>query len=328
MAGLPNNDDGLDVNGLFWLPSQPDNQVPGRLTFDPTDSGRLELTGGLGDPGFSTDPSAPSVDRILGRAAGTDYTLTGCFQLHTSSSVLDWTEQTIHVGQTIAGVAYEQPALTFDAVNFGLDNLIQWVDRSGMTEQFDDQRFSLVCERLPPLTTELPGLRLQLGQTSSMTGDGLTARTLTQDLRLHVELDEAQPLDEVIDLASDLQDLLSIATNQPAAFRSLKLSNQADSQELSSGGHVVPGRGSTPRGSRGPARAGHHRVHEEINDLRAWNERSTRDPCRAADRRRASVKRTSSPTGTTSCQFSVCGIRMSDSRLFVRKHFRLLRDCL
>ena len=37
----------LEVAGNWWLPNQPDKKVPGILTFDTLEAGRLKLIGGL-----------------------------------------------------------------------------------------------------------------------------------------------------------------------------------------------------------------------------------------------------------------------------------------
>jgi len=71
-----------------------------------------------------------------------------------------------------------------------------------------------------------------------VTGDGIASRTLVRGASFHIDFKEALPLADVIDLASYLQNLVSIGTDQPAVFERFWLWHPAFYRERSDGQHV------------------------------------------------------------------------------------------
>ena len=67
----------LDVEGLFWLSTEPQNEVAGRLTFDATNGEQLSLIGAFHELSEFGDLPAEPV-RIQGVAGKKPLTLDEC----------------------------------------------------------------------------------------------------------------------------------------------------------------------------------------------------------------------------------------------------------
>jgi hypothetical protein len=214
--------DSLDVRGYFGLPDQPEQtRVPGQLVFSTADGGSLFLIGRL--PGLGRKPS-----RLVGEAEGQWYTLEGCWP---DFSAPVQGKQGLVVQRVIAGTLYakDEPVMA-DQVSLALANLTHWAATTGYAEAMrhgeEEQptgRWTFLFDPIRPLSVFLPRGMLRLEQRRGWTGDGITSRTLTQAAWFHVQLNEVLPLADVIDLASDLQDLVSIGTDRPAAFEHFRL---------------------------------------------------------------------------------------------------------
>jgi hypothetical protein len=220
----------LALQGHFHLPNQPDQQVPGILTFSTTEGGTLTLIGEL-------PPSDTEQSRVIGQTPGNIYTLEDCFETFGDRSK---GKQVLRVQRLVVGAAYakDQP-ITADQASIQLASLTHWIQSAGYgdTIQSDDRaerhsRWTITSDPIEPLTISIPQGTLRLGQGRGMTGDGITSRTLTQTAGFHLRFNNTLPLDDVIDLASDLQDLVSIGTDRPATFERFLLWHPDPQHEL------------------------------------------------------------------------------------------------
>ncbi len=206
----------LDLQGHFYLPDHPGQHVPGFLTFSTAEGGTLTLIGELPEP--DTEQS-----RIIGQTPGNVYTLEDCFQTFGDHSQ---GKQVLRVQRLVVSATYgKDEPITADQLSIQLANLTHWVQSAGYGNaiQSDDRaqrhsRWAITSDPIQPLTVSIPQGNLRLEQGRGLTGDGITSRTLTQDAWFHVEFNDMLPLADVIDLASDLQDLVSIGTDRPATF--------------------------------------------------------------------------------------------------------------
>lgn len=211
-----------ELDGYFWLPDRPQDEVGGRLTIDASGHASLHLLGSL--------PLA-AIGRIVGRCKDGYYTLEQCFArggLHTGSIQT----QDVHVGHVLAGVAYdegEEPV--FDRLSFSVGGLTEWIQPPDIVGDLDVRRNADGTERpysltLPPIAEQslvLSAGELTLTHLRGFTGDGLRSRTLTQSMHLSWKLASEASLAEVVDLAGDLQSLISIGTHCDAAYDYLHL---------------------------------------------------------------------------------------------------------
>jgi hypothetical protein len=214
--------DSIDVKGYFGLPDQPEEaRVPGQLVFSTAHGGSLSLIGRLS--GLGRQPS-----RLVGEAEGQSYTLEDCLQAF-SAPVQG--KQGLLVQRVIVGAVYaKDEPVTADRVSLELANLTHWAGTAGYAEAIHHGegeqpagRWTLSSDPIQPLSVSIPAGTLQLEQRRGWTGDGITSRTLTQAAWFHAQFNEVLPLPDVIDVASDLQDLVSIGTDRPAAFKHFRL---------------------------------------------------------------------------------------------------------
>jgi ApeA N-terminal domain 1 len=222
--------DSIDVRGYFGVPDQPEEtRLPGQLVFSTADGGSLSLIGRLS--GVSRRPS-----RLVGEAEGRSYTLEDCWETRS------W-PQVLHVQHVIVGAAYakDEPVMA-DRVSLEFAHLTQWTGTAGYAEAIrhgeEEQpagRWTLSFDPIQPLSASIPGGTLQLQQRRGWMGDGITSQTLTQAAWFHIELHEVLPLPGVIDVTSDLQDLVSIGTDRPAAFKQFRLWHPDFCREIADG---------------------------------------------------------------------------------------------
>jgi hypothetical protein len=214
--------DSLDVRGYFGLPDQPEEtRLPGQLVFSAADGGSLSLIGRLA--GLGRQPS-----RLVGEAEGRSYTLEDCLQ---ALSAPAQGKQVLLVQRVIVDAAHaKDEPVTADRVSLELAHLTHWAGTAGYADAIRPgqgeqpaERWTLSSDPIQPLSVSIPGATLQLQQRRGEEGDGITSRTLTQAAWFHIEFDEVLPLPDVVDLASDLQDLVSIGTDRPAAFEHFRL---------------------------------------------------------------------------------------------------------
>ncbi len=67
------------------------------------------------------------------------------------------------------------------------------------------------------------GRPLPWGQTYGIAGDSIRERSFTQDFYFSVQVPEVRPLPELLELAIDLQNLVSVGTGRNAAFSAIDL---------------------------------------------------------------------------------------------------------
>jgi hypothetical protein len=237
--------DRFEAQGEWWLPDRPERRVSGTLSFDPDSGSTLSLIGSLrewherGTPlpdgrgvTFGADDfnRSGTYPRILGEAGNTAYTLEDAFQSQLSN---------------VLGEALEATG-----VSFRLRHLAYWVCESGLSERVrfpnEDGTWAegpwatLNASHVPDRQGLTPhGLRLILGQSLGTSGDGIIERSLTQDFYFRLEGDEKQPLNTLIELASDLQDLVSVAVDRTASFESMSFFHP-DIQHRIAEDHSIP----------------------------------------------------------------------------------------
>jgi hypothetical protein len=212
----------LRDEGTFWLPEAPDRTAAGTLTFDIRDGGRLSLIGSLRN--HATE-DAETEQRIVGRGFKTAYTLLGCWErTYKRQFGLSQERQVFTVGRVLSGLftldAIED--LEVSEIGFDLGYLNSWMRRTGIDvtlTEAHNQIAPLVETRVRPIERRWVGsCGVELRHGYSTAGDVMESFAITQHHSFRLILDGARPLDEAIEVASDLQDLISIGLNRTAEF--------------------------------------------------------------------------------------------------------------
>lgn len=148
------------------------------------------------------------------------------FSLSVRGSGGDDSIERVHVNEVLAGAWFTSPEdLQADRVFVDLRHLTGWVDRSGISESYpstddsSDPRFVVVtATALPPLRTGGGAVDVQLVHRLGTLGDHIYSLGVTQGWSLQLTHPALRPISTFLDMASDIQDLLSIAVGTTADF--------------------------------------------------------------------------------------------------------------
>ncbi|TCC30684.1 hypothetical protein [Kribbella speibonae] len=219
----------LDDVGTFWLATEPERKVHGALTYDSATIGRLRLDGVLG---LTRRPSG--YVRLLGQSQERAYTLERCFEKSRKGSVFGpagpgtsiWS-----VGEVFTNVHFSADEdLVFDRMMFELEDLASWLGRSGIsTDGMEAVDGALVAQiehrwlRRDALATDFGELEIvhNLGQRNYLPRE----LTLWQSFGMRIKLSSTVPKSELLDIASDLQDIVSIGIDRPSAYTQVQFSH-------------------------------------------------------------------------------------------------------
>jgi hypothetical protein len=221
----------LEVAGRWWMPTRPDHKVPGILTFDLRETGRLTLIGGLRTPQDLAVPekmpdgstlvtitedllaAAGKYGRLHGECEGRAFTLEGCFQLRSRGGLASRPyEEVIHVNNVFDGVWFsaDEPA-EGDMLDFTVDGLTEWVAQSGLVQTIfqspaeGEPWVKLEGTSLPKREAKLPGGgKATLGHRLSTQSPG-TSASLAESFSLEFAYNATVAVVDLLDTASDLQ---------------------------------------------------------------------------------------------------------------------------
>ncbi|MEV6299842.1 hypothetical protein AB0M02_10605 [Actinoplanes sp. NPDC051861] len=236
----------FEVVGEWWLPEHSDRKLAGRLVVDPVDGSHLTLIGGslrevtdvatwthnngesqaqVSEDDFEVAGSYP---RILGEAEGQRYTLEDGVQVNYRGAVFGrgyW--QQVNVRSVLRGVHVpdgQAPSATTIILRPAGLNI--WVPRSGISGAVAVDSREIKVRATPLSADSAPladggsvELRHHLGRPEFVE-DGLH---IAEWFTLAVVRPTPAPLEDLIDSASDLHDLITIATGRPAVFDKLSL---------------------------------------------------------------------------------------------------------
>lgn len=236
----------FEVQGLWWIPESEDHKVPGVLSWSPDGGGTLKLVGQLW-PVILLDNELPgggvqkyrdrthehdhSYPVVLGEVEHNSYTLLNAFQTSKRDWSLEQSTETVHANAVLEGGWFDGPEVEVDRVRFRLRDLADWVDVTGLEMTYprmdvdgDGDEFAVVTARSLPsfrIPTAGPGVSLLHRLGASTTGNN--ASTVEQDWVLAIDQEQMAPLQTFVEVASDFQDLVSIATGRTSEFTGVVL---------------------------------------------------------------------------------------------------------
>ncbi|PKH37870.1 hypothetical protein CXG46_21010 [Nocardioides alpinus] len=173
---------------------------------------------------------------IWGEVEGTGYTLLDCFRRSLRELSLEDSIERVHVNRVLEGALFDYPnELDGDRVVIDLRHLTGWVDQTGLSTDHPrhsdggDDRFSIITARtLPTLKVQHGDTSVRFFQSLQEQGDHIHELGIRQRWSLSLVAEEPQPLAAFMDtLASDVQDLVSIAVGRTANFDKVCLQHPA-----------------------------------------------------------------------------------------------------
>jgi ApeA N-terminal domain 1 len=242
--------DDFEVRGEWWLPGRADRKVPGILTFSSEGGAELSLFGSLRsmfEEGERTEKGGTvrvsitqaalersgRYPRLHGDGGGIAYTLQDCLRIRSSNRIPPGQgSEKVRVTRILKGAFFEEDeALDATGISFGLTYLVDWIGETGISEEWreddgtqeDVPRFRIEVRKKPDRCAILAnGGSVYLKHSVGITGDEMSDRALTQGFYWRVDQPGMVGMDDLLDLASDLQDLVSMATDSTTAFEHVR----------------------------------------------------------------------------------------------------------
>ena len=233
----------LDVEGLFWLPTKPDDRVAGRLKFDGTEGTELHLIGSLyEDAGFNSVGPV----RIHGVAGKKILTLDGCLQIQKTFESPGILREGYYVPIVLSGAYFEDnEPLEFAAVYLELSHLGHWIWKSGIETDLvpnDDgtgyKQINITYTPLDAMVVPTAFGELELSFPYSFRPDPVVATTIKQSYAFRLRFAEPWSLQDALQVCSTLQNLVTIGVHAPASIMKVSLGH-ADLMITTSGGKKI-----------------------------------------------------------------------------------------
>ena len=212
----------LNTEGYFWLVSDPDNEVAGRLSYDEESGAVLDLIGAFSKTVDFLEFSGESV-RIHGVAGGHLYTLDECSQLNKNTTYPGFVREKYRVSRVLDGGHFgDGELLKFNSLELQMDHLRAWVGKSGTQVEVTRDNASKGIERI-----HIAHVPLEVMTGSSCLGDleirfpyrfhpydsGVTS--VTQDCAFRVRFGNELTLKDIEPACYALRNLVTIGVDVP-----------------------------------------------------------------------------------------------------------------
>lgn len=220
-------------SGSFWLPSNPDRKVPGKLMI--LDGGRIELEiDGLFDESIETlkhflDDEDPRIERILGRVEKDGaVTLLDCFYISWNISFGAPLKSRIFARSAILGIHCEDKALTINTLQFSIEGIDEWLGINSITIEHDkiEKTNTIKAAKPQEISVNLSNeLTLTIRISSSLSIVLMKEAKITQKICLKLVSCEEHTIDEMISVAHKITTLVSFATSQNVSIEDVQASS-------------------------------------------------------------------------------------------------------
>ena len=133
----------FEIKGLWFLPQNKDVQVPGTLTFDPTEGAYLELIGSFDQIEYIYFENSSKFEIILGISVDSDLiTLYNCFRSSRKGKTFKRNQLTgppserYFANFILKGYHFEsEESLQFDTIKSSVQNLDEWLNITGFLHE-------------------------------------------------------------------------------------------------------------------------------------------------------------------------------------------------
>ena len=184
--------------GQFWLPEEPDNKLPGTLSFDPAKGGELELMGSLSAKHSISKTNATRFEIIHGNVTG-DYHRVTLFNSYVQSSSgdlhKDYRETKLPVERIYLSQGLwfrEDEDVAFESLTAEYNHLSDWLIQSNSTsrmlrateESVEIYRGNYILQC--PESSLYDGARIEIWPAKHIKVSGRTERTVNFDFRLSI----------------------------------------------------------------------------------------------------------------------------------------------
>ena len=240
----------LDIEGVFWLAQNPDDQVAGRLTFDAQNGIELDLIGAFNDinnvmtlradQGISiTDKEffnrrADSI-RIYGSTTKGPVTIDDCSPVGSSFTIGGQRQipRQTYDGRVVllgAQLDHEDTLPGFTGIKASIRNLEHWVSKSGVSIMFTQDHDS-GSPRLDRIDIDLPeslvsttgSEELKFSFRGVLRGDHIVETVVEQNCQFSMCTTEPRAYEALLKACTSLQDLITIGLDEPSVITSVSV---------------------------------------------------------------------------------------------------------
>lgn len=226
-------------SGHFWLPSNPDRKVPGKLTI--LYGGRIELEiDGPFDESIETlkhflDNEDPRIERILGRVEKDGaVTLFDCFYTSWNISFGAPLKSRIFARTAILGIHCEDKALTINTLQFSIEGIDEWVGINSIALEHNENEKTSTIKAAQPheISVKLSNdLMLIIRILSSISIILMKEAKITQKIYLKLVSCEGRTIEEMISIAHKVTMLVSFATSRNVSIEDVQARSERFTNE-------------------------------------------------------------------------------------------------
>ena len=225
----------IDKSGYFWLPTNPDHKIPGNIKIIDGGSITLEVIGLLDESidGLNkTINNKANIGRIVGQIEKYGMvTLDFCYYLNASISFGGVSKSFIYVGRAILGISYgENEEIEISSFRFTVDNLDEWIGISGIKVEWDIENKSATIKYTP-----LDDIHIILKNDMNLivtyewtlpSFAKIKEAKITQCVYFKIESKNARPIQEYIELARKITNLMCFAMNKTVSLQNASIRSQ------------------------------------------------------------------------------------------------------
>lgn len=213
-------DEPLNFQGYFWLPGS-SKQVPGSCSCSIKGEIELRILGSFTDNLRQSIPPDPSeFEKIIGVTEnGQPVTLLNCFIKNWSFNLPGTPKYIIHAHCLLFGAGFDKDEqVEFDSISFHSEVVDKWLGITGIRTSFDPKagKASIQYER-----PSSPKWQLSNGYSLSAnfawtppSGGEVSKAAITQKCYIKLEAQQKTPLQELLNLLSRVNNLISFCVDQ------------------------------------------------------------------------------------------------------------------
>ncbi len=214
--------DNIDLEGVFWLAANPDEKVAGRLKVDGQREMELDLIGSFFDPRGAEANGPMEPVRIQGIAGNKSLTLDNCLQTGQTIRGYGITQERYHVPVVFDGAHFDETeVLEFNELRLRLQHLEHWVGYSKVKVEYPKNQYGSYQLRVDHSPTQRMAMKTNFGELELLFN--YTARTqsfefaIEEHRELKVGFHRPQSLEQVLQVCSALQDLVTMGVDSPTS---------------------------------------------------------------------------------------------------------------
>lgn len=216
----------LEKTGFFWLPGHENDQKPGILKIKNGGRVELEIVGNF-DEDFEFFDKNWNIARIVGFVEGDgNITLERCFYTSKNLSFGGISKSKLFVSMLLIGASWEKDEeVTFSTFSFSVDCMDEWVGISGINVKFDHKKKSATINYTPPENISIllnNQFKLEIcfewGLSNS---SNISEQKITQRVYFKLSSEKTVPLQNFLDVAFKITNLMSFAIHDTVAMKDL-----------------------------------------------------------------------------------------------------------